>query len=50
MDLGIRGKRALVLGANGGLGSAVATALAGTPVQIAPQHTRCASTNGTGPG
>ena len=40
MDLGIRGKRALVLGANGGLGSAVATALVaeGADVFLAGWH------------
>jgi 3-oxoacyl-[acyl-carrier protein] reductase len=34
MDLGIKGKRALILGAGGGLGSAVATALAAEGVDL----------------
>ena len=34
MDLGIQGKRALILGAGGGLGSAVATALAAEGVDL----------------
>lgn len=34
MDLGIRGKRALVLGASQGLGAAIAIALAGEGVQV----------------
>lgn len=34
MDLGIKGRRALVLGAGGGLGSAVATVLAGEGVDL----------------
>jgi len=35
MDLGIKGKRALVLGASKGLGYAVAHALAAEGVQVA---------------